>query len=226
MSRRSETPKPEATAPLRADARRNRDRIIEAAREVFGEHGLDASMNEVARHAEVGVATLFRRFPNREQLIAATFANPMAEYAALIESAIQDPDPWQGFCEYVRGVCAMQAGDRGFTDVLTQSFPTAKEFEAERDQAFSRFTLLISRTQKAGALRPDFVAEDLPMLLMANAGVVTATHGAAPEASPRLVAYMLQAFSAEVTGPLPAPPTPRRMYRALHRLQQGHRRDT
>jgi DNA-binding transcriptional regulator YbjK len=73
---RSDPPKPEATAPLRADARRNRDRIIEAAREVFAEHGLDASMNEVARHAEVGVATLFRRFPNREQLIAATFANP------------------------------------------------------------------------------------------------------------------------------------------------------
>jgi len=225
MSRRSEPPTPAATAPLRADARRNRDRILEVAREVFAEHGLDASMNEVARPAEVGVATLFRRFPSREQLIAATFADPMVEYAALIETALENPDPWHGFCEYVRGVCAMQAGDRGFTDVLTQSFPTTKEFEAERDHAFSRFALLISRAQKAGALRHDFVAEDLPMLLMANAGVVTATHDAAPEASPRLVAYMLQAFSAEVTGPLPTPPTPRRMYRALHRLQQSHRRD-
>lgn len=225
MSPRSDASRPEAAAPLRADARRNRDRIIEAAREVFAVRGLDASMNEVARRAEVGVATLFRRFPSREQLIAATFSDPMAVYAALIETALDDPDPWHGFCEYVRAVCAMQAGDRGFTDVLTQSFPTAKEFEAERDQAFSRFTLLISRAQKAGALRPDFVAEDLPMLLMANAGVVTATHDAAPEASPRLVSYMLQAFSAEATEPLPTPPTPRRMYRALHRLQQSHPRD-
>lgn len=61
------------------------------------------------------------------------------------------------------------------------------------------------------------------MLLMANAGVVASTHDAAPEASPRLVAYMLQAFSAETTAPLPAPPTPRGMYRALHRLQRGKR---
>src|SRR5450759_779153 len=150
MSRRSEPPTPAATAPLRADARRNRDRILEVAREVFAEHGLDASMNGVARRAEVVAATLFRRFPSREQLIAATFADPMGEYAALIETALENPDPWHGFCEYVRGVCAMQAGDRGFTDVLTQSFPTAKEFEAERDHAFSRFALLISRAQKAG----------------------------------------------------------------------------
>jgi len=223
MPRRSETPAPEAATPLRADARRNRDRIVEAARDVFAEQGLDASMNEVARRAEVGVATLFRRFPGREELIAATFAERMGEYVALIEAALEDPDPWHGFREYVRGVCALQAGDRGFTDVLTQSFAAAKEFEAQRDQAFRRFTLLISRAQEAGALRPDFVAEDLPMLLMANAGVVTATHDAAPETSPRLVAYMLQAFSAEATEPLPAPPTPRRMYRALHRLQRSHR---
>jgi hypothetical protein len=61
------------------------------------------------------------------------------------------------------------------------------------------------------------------MLLMANAGVVTATSDAAPETSARLVDYMLQAFSAEATGPLPTPPTPGRMYRALHRFQQGNR---
>jgi len=222
MPRPSETRTSAAAAPLRADARRNRDRIVEAAREVFAEQGLDASLNEVARRAEVGVATLFRRFPGREELIAATFAAPMGEYAALVETALEDPDPWHGFCEYVRSVCALQAGDRGFTDVLTRSFPTAKEFEAERDQAFRRFTLLISRAQDAGALRRDFVAEDLPMLLMANAGVVTATHDAAPETSPRLVAYMLQAFSTKAAEPLPAPPTPRRMYRALHRLHKRH----
>ena len=222
MPRRPEASSPEAAPPLRADARRNRDRIVEAAREVFAEQGLDASLNEVARRAEVGVATLFRRFPSREELVAATFAAPMGQYATLVETALQDPDPWHGFCEYVRRVCALQAGDRGFTDVLTRSFPTAKAFEAERDQAFRRFTLLISRAQDAGALRPDFVAEDLPMLLMANAGVVTATHDAAPETSSRLVAYMLQAFSAEAAGPLPPPPAPRRMYRALHRLQKGH----
>jgi AcrR family transcriptional regulator len=152
MPRCANAPGPEVT--LRADARRNRDRIVEAAREVFAEHGLDASLNEVARVAQVGVATLFRRFPNREELIAATFADRMGEYAALIETALEDPDPWHGFSEYVRGVCAMQVSDRGFTDVLTQSLPSVQEFEAEREQAFRRFTLLISRARKPGHSDP------------------------------------------------------------------------
>ena len=226
-------PRADSTAPstatgdpgLRADAQRNRERIIDAAREVFAEQGLDASLNEVARRAGVGVATLFRRFPTREDLITATFADPMAEYAALIETALADPDPWHGFCGYVRAVCSMQAGDRGFTDVLTQSFPTAKDFEARRDHAFRQFTELITRAKHAGGLREEFVAEDLPMLLMANAGVVVATAGAAPETSPRLVEYLIQAFSAPAIGPLPDPPTPRRMYRALRRLGGKDRRD-
>ena len=197
---------PECDPTLRADAQRNRERIIVAAREVFGEVGLDASLNEVARRAGVGVATLFRRFPTREDLISATFADRMAEYAALIETALADPDPWHGFCQYVGAICSLQAGDRGFTDVLTQSFPTAKELEAARDKAFRRFSELIANAKQAGGLRADFVAEDLPMLLMANAGVVAATAGAAPETSSRIVAYLLQAFAAPGAGPLPDPP--------------------
>lgn len=213
-----------ATDPaLRADARRNRERIIDAARQVFAEQGLDASLNEVARRAGVGVATLFRRFPTREGLITAAFADPMTEYVTLIETALADPDPWHGFCGYVRAVCSLQAGDRGFTDVLTRSFPTAKEFEAQRDRAFRRFTELITRAKETNRLREDFVAEDLPMLLMANAGVVAVTVGVAPETSPRLVEYLIQAFSAPAVSPLPDPPTPRRMYRALRRLQATSR---
>jgi AcrR family transcriptional regulator len=217
---------PAGDATLRVDAQRNRERIVATARQVFAEDGLDASLNEVARRAGVGVATLFRRFPTREDLIASTFADPMAQYAALTETALADPDPWHGFCDYVRRVCAMQVGDRGFTDVLTQTFPTAKEFEAQRAAAFRRFTELIDRAKQAGGLREDFVAEDLPMLLMANAGVVAATAGAAPETSPRLVAYLLQACAAPAAQPLPEPPTPRRMYRALRRLTNKDHRYT
>lgn len=203
---------------MRSDAQRNRELILAAARELFSERGLDASLNEVARRAGVGVATLFRRFPTREELIAATFANRMNDHATLIEVALADPDPWHGFCQYVRAICSMQAGDRGFTDVLTQSFPTAKDLEAQRDQTFHRFTMLVDRAQAVGALRPDFVPEDLPMLLMANAGVVAATADATPRTSPRLVEYLLQAFSARETDPLPEPATPRAMYRAFRRL--------
>jgi AcrR family transcriptional regulator len=223
------TPAPDRAAQgrgpaLRADARRNRDRIVDAARRVFAEQGLDASMNEVARRAGVGVATLFRRFPTRDELVAAAFADRMSAYTALVEVALDDPDPCHGFCEFVQRVCSMQAGDRGFTDLMTQSFPTAREFEAEREQAYRRFGELIDRAKEAGRLRPDFSPEDLPLLLMANAGVVTATASEAPQASPRLVAYLLQAFADGNRGPLPPPPTSRQMYRALLRFRAPRRR--
>src|SRR5215207_7851211 len=119
---------------LRADAERNRERILQAAREVFAEHGLEASTNEIARRAGVGVATLFRRFPTRDDLIAAVFAEKMDAYAAAIGHALEDPDPWHGFCTYIEAICHMQADDRGFADALTLTFPTAKALEEQRNQ--------------------------------------------------------------------------------------------
>jgi AcrR family transcriptional regulator len=213
---RRAAPAPQA---LRADAERNRARILLAARDVFAEQGLDAPVTEVARRADVGIATLLRRFPTREDLITATFADKMTAYAKAIEVALTDPDPWQGFCTYIEEVCAMQAADRGFCNVLTLTFPAAKSFEAERTRAYRGFTELIRRAKSAGKLRPDFSAEDLPLLLMANAGVISATGDAAPAAWRRLVGYFLQAAAAQTAPPLPAAPTPRQMYRALLRLQ-------
>jgi len=165
------------TPALRADARRNRERIVEAARVVFAEQGLGASMNEVARRAGVGLATLLRRFPSRDLLVAAALGDRMGEFAALVERALDDPDPWNGFCWLVHRICAMQAGDRGFTEVLTQAFPGAGEFEELREQSYRRTVELFDRAKDAGVLRLDFSPHDFPMLLMANAGVVTATAG-------------------------------------------------
>ncbi len=208
------------TTSLRTDAERNRVRILAAAREAFAEHGLQVSMNDVARRADVGVATLYRRFPTREDLITAVFADRMTAYADAVGRALADPDPWRGFCSYVETVCAMQAADRGFTHVLTLTFPNAKEFEAERDRGYHAFVQLADRAMNAGRLRADFVAEDLVMLLMANAGVVSATGDAAPATWKRFAAYMIQAFRAEHAEPLPAAPTPKAMYRALLRFRR------
>jgi AcrR family transcriptional regulator len=209
---------------LRADAERNRERIVAAAREVFAERGLAAPLEEVARRAGVGVATLYRRFPTRAALVAGAFECKMAAYADAVAHALAEPDPWVGFCGYVERVCAMQAEDRGFTDVLTMTFPTARGFEAARARAYTGFVELIDRAKAAEGLRTDFVPEDLVMLLMANAGVITATGDAAPETWRRLVAYLIQAFAADAAEPLPDPPAPRRMYRALLRLQPGEGR--
>jgi AcrR family transcriptional regulator len=202
---------------LRADAERNRERVIAAAREVFAEQGLDCSTNEIARRAGVGVATLFRRFPTREHLVAATFAGKMQAYADAIDAALADPDPWHGFCGYIERVCEMQADDRGFADVLTLTFPTAKAFEGERDRSARALGELIDRAKADGRLRSDFVHQDVPLVLMANAGIVTATRDAAPDAWRRFVAYLLQAFAADAAASLPDAPTPTQVYRALRR---------
>jgi AcrR family transcriptional regulator len=220
------------TPPLRADAARNRERIVAAAREVFAERGLDAPIEDVARRAGVGVATLYRRFPTRADLIAAAFEAKMAAYADAVTAALDDPDPWHGFWRYLERVCAMQAADHGFANVLTLTFPTTKQFEAARTRAYEGFVELIGRAKAAGKLRPDFVPEDLVLLLMANAGVITATGDTAPNTWKRFVAYMIQAFAADHADSLPRPPRPAAMYRALLRLSQsrhtsvhGHRGD-
>ena len=114
----------EAPKPLRVDAERNRGRILDAAQAAFAERGLDVPLEDVAGRAGVGIATLYRRFPSRDDLIAACFERRLAEYASAAQEALEASDAWAGFCAYVERICAMQAADRGLKDVLTRTFPT------------------------------------------------------------------------------------------------------
>jgi AcrR family transcriptional regulator len=213
------THEPSARA-LRADAERNRERILAAARDVFAERGLDAPLEAIAQRAGVGQATLYRRFPRREDLIVACFAPKLAEYAAAVEEALAATDAWAGFCEFFEHVCAMQAADQGVRDVLTTTFPTDPAVEEQRTRAFARFGELVRRAQAEGMLRADFVPEDLVLLLMANAGVVRAMRHAAPDAWRRFVGLMRDALRAERAHPLPPPPTPAQTYRAMLRASR------
>jgi AcrR family transcriptional regulator len=207
---------------LRADAERNRQLLLQAARKVFAEQGLEASSKEIARRAGVGIATLFRRFPTRQDLLVATFGPKLAAYTEATDRALNDPDPWRAFCQYLITITAMQQGDRGFRDILTQAFPAEPELRAQRDRVYRGVVELIEKAKATGRLRADFVPEDVPLVLMANAGVVAATADHAPESSDRLVGYLLQAFAASAADDeLPPPATPRRMYRALTRHQPG-----
>jgi AcrR family transcriptional regulator len=210
----------QATKPLRVDAERNRARIVEVAQAAFAEHGLDVPLEDVAGGAGVGIATLYRRFPTRDDLIAACFERRVAEYAHAAEEALEAPDAWAGFCAYVERVCAMQAADRGLKDVLTRTFPDARAMEAHRTRGYELSVRMIERAQEAGALRADFVPEDLVLLLMANAGVVQGAGEAAPDAWRRFVALMLEAFRADGASPLPTPPTPRQVMRAMRGMSR------
>jgi AcrR family transcriptional regulator len=114
---------------LRADAERNRVAILAAAREVFAEHGLEAPLEEIALRAGVGIATLYRRFPDREHLVAAALLDKIAQYAAAAEQVRADPDPWAGFVGFVERICEMQADDRGLGDLLSMTLPASDQVE-------------------------------------------------------------------------------------------------
>ncbi|MBW8795755.1 MAG: TetR/AcrR family transcriptional regulator [Streptomyces sp.] len=217
MTRGDQHPDAPAAQPLRSDAERNRERIIAAARTVFARDGLNASMASVAREAGVGIATMFRRFPTKAELVDAVFIDRMTAYADAVTAALGDPDPWHGFVGYVETVCAMQAADYGFADVLTTTFPAAKALEHRRNAAYEGMVELIGRAKATGRLRADFDPSDLLLVHMANAGVVNATGDAAPDAWRRVVALLIQSFEAPARGPLPASPEHDALYQAMLR---------
>jgi AcrR family transcriptional regulator len=206
---------------LRSDAERNRAQIIKAAREAFAETGLEAPMHAIARRAGVGIGTLYRRFPARGALIAAAFEEEMQEFARAVDTALDEPDPWAGFCSYIQTMTRMQARDPGFRDLVTLASPSAGEFEAVHRRTFAGIKTLVERAKRSGALREDFVPEDIIMMLMANQGVIMGTAKTAPRTQPRLVAYLLQAFAAPGAGTLPPPPSRRQIQQSLQRMDKA-----
>jgi AcrR family transcriptional regulator len=208
---------------LRADAARNRDAIVAVARDVFAEHGLEAPLEAIAARAGVGIATLYRRFPTREKLVAAALMEKVAEYAEAARQALAVPDPWDGFAGVVERICELQAGDRGLSDLLSMALSADERVEELRRTANDLLIAVIDRAKAAGTLREDFVGEDLVLLLIATAAVTHVTRADAPEAWRRFVALALDSFSTHRSPPrsdsaLPDPPSTAQMTRAMIRL--------
>lgn len=191
---------------MRADAQRNRERVLVAARAVFAEHGIDAPMATVARRAGVGVATLYRHFRTRDALVRAAFAQQRQTCARALTEALAAPDPWQGFQQLVETVCGLQREERGFPAAFIAAFPEdTAEHARYREQAERDFVTLIRKAQASGALRPDFHPSDLAVVLLAHSGLVAA-RPSDDAASQRLTGYLLQSFRADgANQPLPPP---------------------
>lgn len=197
-----------ARPALRADAAHNRTRILTAARELFTERGIDVPMTAIARRAGVGVATLFRRFPDRSSLIAEVFATQIAHCESVLNQAAADPDPWHGFCMFVEDLGRMQIEDRGFTEAFLATVAEDSGIDEKRIHAESTFAKLVERAQKSGRLRPDFSPSDLMLIFLANGGISEAPPEHAHDLSRRLVAYLLQSFETseqQMRKPLPRP---------------------
>ncbi|MFD4369963.1 TetR/AcrR family transcriptional regulator [Rhodococcus sp. NPDC058521] len=195
---------------LRSDARDNRERILDAARTVFVNTGLDVPMREVARHADVGPATLYRHFPTKEMLVAEAFTDQMLACQSFVDEALADSDPWHGFCLTIERLCELQARDHGFTAAFMAAYPHAMDFAAIRTSALTGAAELIRRAKDTGRLRPDFDLNDLILMIMANNGIQANTPAARLAASRRFAALLIDAFQTSPTS-APLPPAPRLM---------------
>jgi AcrR family transcriptional regulator len=207
---------------LRADAERNRRQVVAAAGEVFAERGLDAPLDEIARRAGVGNATLYRRFPTRCELVAAVFADTLREVVAAAEQSLVHPDPWTGFAEHLSFVCELQATNRALADLFIARLSGVPELERLRARAFRHLVEVIDRAKSHGALRQDFTHEDVALVLMANAGLVERMGDAAPTASRRHLSNLLHGLRATPPSAVAAPPTQRQVLRAMTTLAERH----
>ena len=200
--------RPRTPRGLRADAAANRDRILDAAAELFASRGISVPLDEVARSAGVGVATLYRRFPTRADLVAATFERNISRFTEAVDRALANPDPWRGFRGLVFELCELQASDAGLRDMLTTAFPSSSVVEQRTAEAVELLRTLMASAQRDGSLRADVTVADVVVLLLANAGVVATTGETAPDAWRRFAALMVDAFRASAAPVEALPPAP------------------
>src|SRR5437773_6283071 len=148
---------------LRADARRNHAAVIAAAKELFADQGLDAQMPDVAKAAKVGVGTVYRHFPTKDDLIAALAADRFERLADKAREGIENEDPWQGLCDFIRYAAQIQADDRGLCEVMG-SRPDVMDASARAAGLEDLADKLVKRAQRSGELRKDLQWEDIPMI--------------------------------------------------------------
>lgn len=187
--------------PLRRDARLNRERLVGAAREVFAERGLDVALDEIARRAGVSIGTLYNRFPTRADLVAAVFADREEVVVHLAEHALAMDDPWAAFTYLVEQICLMQVADRGYNDLAARRVP-----HAAPPRGHGLMTRILARARDSGALRADFVLEDMVFVTWAITRTIEATAGVSPDAWRRHLAFILDGLRAPAAHPLPEPP--------------------
>ena len=152
--------------PLRADARRNREKVLAAARKVFSEQGVDAQIDDVARRADVGVGTVYRHFPTKEALLQALTDELFDVIAAHARAMLERDDPWEAFQEAMWFSAETTTGDRAFVEMVASQHGTAKPMSSPGQQdLIVTVGELMRRCIDAGKMRPDVIIEDIPMVM-------------------------------------------------------------
>jgi AcrR family transcriptional regulator len=196
-----------ADRPLRRDAVRNRARILEAAGRLFAERGLGATLNDVAHYAGVGVGTVYRHFPDKDELIETLFETRVDELVAIGETGLADPDPWHGLVWTIERNLELQATDRGLSQLIHDSPQGLERIVRVRERLLPIGRGLIRRAQAAGAVRADIETGDLPIIQLMITLVLDASRDVDPELWRRYLALLLRGIATH-PGDLPELPHP------------------
>ena len=166
-------------------------------------------VEEIARRADVGMGTLYRHFPAKEDLIDAVLEDAFAAFISAAEQALAEGDAWVGFRGFLERVFALHVENRGLKDIIATRAHGRARAEAMRARMRPLLRELIERAQEHGALRADFTAEDMPLVFWTGGRVIEATAAVAPEFWRRYLGLLLDGLRAEAATPLPHPPLTR-----------------
>jgi AcrR family transcriptional regulator len=191
--------------PLRADAERNRRRVLDAAAELFAAKGLSVGLDEIARHAGVGVATAYRRFPDKSKLIEELFEDRVEHMVDLAEDALAADDAWDGLAGFLERATEHQIANRGVRDLVFGSDQGTALAERARARVVPLTEQLVRRAQASGALRADVVAADLSLLQFIVSSAAELSTPGAPELWRRYLAVVLDGLRTPDPHPLPLP---------------------
>jgi AcrR family transcriptional regulator len=209
----------QARKPRRRDAIERHDRLISAAQREFAARGVNASLEGIARDADVAIGTLYRHFPTRQDLLLAAFQPRLHEFSEGTMKVLEMEDPWEAFVSYLENLCRVQAGDRGFNDFLSRRFPGNADTERIHDQMCEQIESVLARAQESGQVRPDLAVADIVNLIWSNGRMMDATSATAPNEWRRHLYLMLDAYRAGRAHPLPEPPmTDEQLYDAMVHL--------
>jgi AcrR family transcriptional regulator len=200
MSVRHDEP---ASRPLRKDAARNRALLVQAARAVFAERGLEASLDDIAHRAGLGVGTAYRHFANKHELARAILAEAIGQVLALAERAAEMDDPWDGIMAFLAGAAEMQSSDRGLREVL-MGVHDAEQMEEINERLSAPLRSMVERAKSAGELRPDIGVTDLGVVVLMLCTVADVTGDAAPGLWRRYLPMLLEGLRAGADLPVPA----------------------
>jgi AcrR family transcriptional regulator len=189
--------------PLRRDAERNRQRILAVAREAFAEDGLAVTLDEIARRAGLGVGTVYRRFPDKEQLIDALFEEGIGRMVALAEEALRNDDAWAGLVGFLEAATEAHAEDRGLKEVALSGAHGLERVARARQLMFPLVTRLVRRAQEQGTLRPDVEPTDLPLMQLMLGSLSECTRDVDPDAWRRYLGILTDGLRTRRDGPTP-----------------------